>query len=301
MHPPNLPSQPTLPTYPANLPCQPTVPTYPAPQLPCSYAAHVGRLSPPQAAVRFVRSRLGRGFNTWRQHCAEAAALRAAVLRAAVRLQRPRQVAAWERWSEAAAAAAVKEAAEAAAKAEEKPRRKGKGISIGRLLGRRRAPPPAGGSAGPGAAAAAAAEEGLAPAARRGPTLTRLLGPRRRVGRTATTAAAAAAATPDAAANVGVGVGIGDGSVGHGGGGVGERTANGRGSGGNGGGEAGAQEPEEEEDEDDVFGACGDLPSERQTDRKVARQRPEAAAALVGSSLESHGGPRRRRRVAPEP
>ena len=253
--------------------------------------------------MRFVRSRLGRGLNTWRQHCAEAAALRAAVLRAAVRLQRPRQVAAWERWSEAAAAAAVKEAkeaAEAAAVAEEKQLRKGKGISIGRLLGRRRAPPPAGGAAGPGAAATAAAEEGLAPAARRGPTLTRLLGPRRRVGRTATTAAAAAAATPDAAANVGVGVGIGDGSVGHGGGGVGERTANGRGSGGNGGGEAGAQEPEEEEDEDDVFGACGDLPPERQADRKVARQRPEAAAALVGSSLESHG-PRRRRRVAPEP
>ena len=49
-----------------------------------------------------------------------------------------------------------------------------------------------------------------------------------------------------------------------------------------------------------MFGACGDLPPARQTDRKVAGQRQEATAALVGSSLESHG-PRRRKRVAPEP
>ena len=210
-------SQPTLPTYlanlPYNLPCQPTVPAYPAPQLPCSYAAHVGRMSPPQAAVRFVL-RLGRGFNTWRQHCAEAAALRAAVLRAAV-AQRPRQVAAWERWSEAAAAAAVKEAKEAVRRRLRRRRSScaRKGISIGRLLGRRRAPPPAGGAASPGRRR----QQRLGGAWRRRLTRPHADAPARpaapRGSHRRRHTAAAAAATPDDAADVGVGVGDGGGGI----------------------------------------------------------------------------------------
>ena len=338
-----------------------SLPTYPAPHLPRSYTpyahahahahaharahahAHAHALfmdtcmlaacHPTQAAVRFVRSRLGCGYNTWRQHCAAAAALRATVVHAAARLQRPRQAAAWAQWSEAAAAAAAKEeaeeveeaaeAAEAAAKEAKKRLRKGNGFSIGRLLGRRRAPPRAGVADGPRAAAAANGE-GLTPVAavkKRGGALTRLLGPRRRgVG---AVAAAAAVATPDAD---GDGDGDGDGEVGDvGGGGTssaralsgthgrlaspprprsplprdgssgasdvgGEQPVSGRDGGGNGGGEASAQEPEDDDD-DDVFGACGDLPPGRQTDRQVARQRQV--------EVDSHGA-RRRRRVAPE-